>query len=162
MLKISQFTLALLSAATLVACGGGSNTTTTTTTPTPVTPTSSAVTLSTSYSNQTVVSPNGTTVLTVTIKNTGGTASVGGIVNIALPTGLKSSSQFAVGSPCTNSGYVLGSAFMLTGVTVPAGATCTNAITLTPTSAGTFIATNQLSIFDGVTPTGTQATLTIQ
>jgi hypothetical protein len=94
-------------------------------------------------------------VLTVKLVNAGTVAISGAGVSIPLPVGTKSTSQFAVGSPCSSSGFSLGSQFLVSGVTIPAGATCTNTITLTPSSAGTFIFTPStlVSVTAGTTAT---------
>ncbi len=162
MLKISQLTLALLSAAALVACGGGSSDPVANPTPTPTPTPTGSVTLSTSLSTSTVNSAaGGTTVLTVTYANTKTTAVSGEQFLLGLPTGTASTSQFGAGSPCGSSGFTLGgNLFMLTGLTIPAGATCTNTITLKPTSPGTFIFSPS-GMVAGLTA-GSQATLTVQ
>ena len=138
----------------LSACGGGGGSSTP-----PPPPVVGTATVSTSLSAATVTSPAGTVDVTITLANTGTTAVSGGALTVPLPAGLKSSSAFAVGTPCTSTSYSMGGpGFVLSGLAVPAGATCTNKITLTPTTPGTFVFTPT-----GLTSVtaGTTASLTI-
>lgn len=136
----------------LAACGGGGDSA--------VAPTATATaSVSTSLSAAAVTSPAGTVVLTITISNVGTSAVSGGAFTVPLPAGGKSSSEFAVGSPCTANSFGYGnSGFALVGLAVPAGATCTNTLTLTPSTPGTFVftPTGLTSVTEGTT-----ATLTI-
>lgn len=137
----------------LSACGGGGGSSTP-----PPPPAAASATVSTSLSAATVAAAAGTVDLTITIANTGTSAVSGGALTIPLPAGTKSGSAFAVGSPCTSTSYGVGSTFALAGLAVPAGATCTNTITLDPTTTGTFVftPTGLTSVTEGTT-----ATLTI-
>lgn len=137
----------------LAACGGGGGSS-----PAAAVPAAASATVSTALSAATVSSTAGTVDVTITISNTGTSAVSGGALTVPMPAGGSSSSTFAVGSPCTSTSISWGSSFKLGGLSVPAGATCTNTLTLTPSTAGTFnfTPTGLTSVTEGTT-----ATLTI-
>lgn len=124
----------------LTACGGGGGGGSSESSSTPSSPPASGIgTYAFALSKPSVISPSGTVVLTVTLTNTSSLNVTRGALNISLPAGSKSISAVAVGAPCTSTGLSVGdSGFILTGLVVPVGATCTNAITLTPSTPGLF------------------------
>jgi hypothetical protein len=135
----------------LAACGGGGGSST----PPPVVGTA---TVSTSLSAATVTVGSDVNV-TITLADVGTTAVSGGALTVPLPVGVIHMPAAQVGMPCSSTVYAVGpSGFVLSGLTVPAGATCTNVITITPSTPGTFVFTPT-----GLTSVtaGTTATLTI-
>lgn len=154
MLKIKSKLIFAGVALTLAACGGGggagngsgSASTAAATSP-------SSATVSTSLSAAAVTQPDAVT-LTVTISNSGTSAVNDGALAVPLPAGGKNTSDYTVGAPCSSTSFKYGSSgFALAGLTVPAGATCTNTFTLSPSSTGIFdfVPTGLVSVTAGTT-----------
>jgi hypothetical protein len=153
MSKINQWLVLASAAMALTACGGGGGSAAATP---PAAPASATV--STSVSPTIVTSPAGTTLLTITVANTGTTAVSGGTLTIPLPAGGKSWHAVGIASPCSSAGITMGSTYALTGLNVPAAASCVHTVTLTPSTVGSHVFTP--SGLTNVTA-GTTATLTI-
>lgn len=161
MFKISRTLMMAGIISALTACGGGGGGggegDGSSASPTPSA--SGIGTFSLALSSPSVRSPSETVVLTITLTNTSGSDVAGGALTLALPAGVKSMSAMAVGSPCTSTGFSVGnSGFVLTGLVVPVGATCTNTVTLTPSTPGTFSFPSTASFMNP----GTTTTLLIQ
>ena len=130
---IQKLILASVSVGVLAACSGGSNVVD-----------QGTVTASGTISSTISVNPvsiGSPTILSVTLANAGTTALSGGAFTIPLPAGFKSSNVTSLASPCGQTSWSIGaSGFILSGVSIPAGTTCTAVaitLTLSPSAAGT-------------------------